>query len=413
MVWEPRKNRRTEGWRFDKDLHFQYWGELKGRPESQGPIMDTMSFIGACWFMERARWIEIEGLDEEHGSWGQVGTEISCKSWLSGGRLVTNKNTWYAHLFRTQGGDFSFPYSISGKQTDHARKYSNELWKENKWDKAIYPLSWLVQKFWPVPGWSQEDLKKIEVDWPNLIESTDGSQSIIFYTDNQLNLKIAHAVQKQLKSVGLPIVSTSLKPMSFGTNICLAPLKRGYMTMFKQILMALEKAQSKYVFFCEHDVLYHESHFDFVPPKDDVWYYNVNMWKVDASNGHALKTRDCKQVSGICVNRSTAIKHYQARIKKLEEFDEKYGEVGFNAFVRAVGFEPGTHHRDERVDDATSESWESAFPNLDIRHEANLTPTRWSPDQFRNKKYTEGWEEDHVSHLPGWNLDQLKFLKLQ
>jgi len=40
--------------------------------------------------------LELEGLDERHGFWGQFGTEISCKSWLSGGRQVVNKKTWFA-----------------------------------------------------------------------------------------------------------------------------------------------------------------------------------------------------------------------------------------------------------------------------------------------------------------------------
>ena len=39
--------------------------------------------------------------DEKHGSWGQYGTEWACKSWLSGGKLITTKKTWFGHMFRT------------------------------------------------------------------------------------------------------------------------------------------------------------------------------------------------------------------------------------------------------------------------------------------------------------------------
>jgi len=153
VVWEPRWSRVTYSWRFDRNLHFQYWRDHRKRPETRrGDFIETMSFIGACWFMHRDRYWELEGLDENHGSWGQVGTELACKSWLSGGKLLTCKKTWFSHMFRTRSG-FSFPYPMSGEAQDKARKYSQDLWLNNKWPKQVHPLSWLVQKFAPVPDW--------------------------------------------------------------------------------------------------------------------------------------------------------------------------------------------------------------------------------------------------------------------
>lgn len=173
IVWERRKRRpkgtpeggpegsgsfvRTEFWRFDHTLHFQYDNTQGKRPESQGELADVMSSIGACWFMRRSRFFELGGFDERHGSWGQYGTELACKTWLSGGRQIVNKRTWYAHLFRTQGGDFSFPYALSGKQVDVARKHSRDMWYHNKWEGQIYPLSWMLEKFTPVVGWHVAD----------------------------------------------------------------------------------------------------------------------------------------------------------------------------------------------------------------------------------------------------------------
>ncbi|GAH33872.1 unnamed protein product, partial [marine sediment metagenome] len=158
MIWQPRWSRQSDFMRFDSNMKFNYWGSFKERHEAQGDIADTLSLLGACWFLYRERYWELGGLDEDHGSWGQMGTEIACKAALSGGRLVVNKKTWFSHMFRTQGGDFGFPYPLSGKQVSRARKYSNNLWKGGKWEKAIHPLSWLIQKFWPVPGWSDDDL---------------------------------------------------------------------------------------------------------------------------------------------------------------------------------------------------------------------------------------------------------------
>jgi hypothetical protein len=110
--------------------------------------------------MSRERYWQLDGLDEGHGSWGQMGVEVSCKSWLSGGRMVVNKNTWFSHLFRTQPG-FGFPYPMSGAAQDKAREYSREMWRwkdieqMSKWDKAVRPLKWLIEKFAPVPGWHE------------------------------------------------------------------------------------------------------------------------------------------------------------------------------------------------------------------------------------------------------------------
>lgn len=159
MVWSRR--RLTEAWRFDSELKFGYWGQLKDRADAANgrqDFLETLSCLGACWFLSRERYWELDGMDESHGSWGQMGTELACKSWLSGGSLITNRRTWFAHMFRTQGGDFGFPYPLSQREVEVARTHSQSTWRGNKWPKAIHDLKWLVEKFWPIPGWTQEAL---------------------------------------------------------------------------------------------------------------------------------------------------------------------------------------------------------------------------------------------------------------
>jgi glycosyltransferase involved in cell wall biosynthesis len=156
VVWQPRWGRITYSWRFDKNLQFQYWHEHRKRRETRrGAYIETMSLIGACFFMSRDRYWELEGLDEGHGGWGQVGTEVACKSWLSGGKLLTSKSTWFSHMFRTKNDGFSFPYPIRGKDVSRARRYSQDLWLNNKWHKQVHNLDWLIDKFKPVPDWHE------------------------------------------------------------------------------------------------------------------------------------------------------------------------------------------------------------------------------------------------------------------
>jgi glycosyltransferase involved in cell wall biosynthesis len=160
MLWQPRMKRFTTSWRFDKNMQFQYWRDHGRRPESQVDLLETMSCIGCCFFMERERFLSLGGMDEGHGSWGQFGTELACKAWLSGGKMVTNKKTWMAHMFRTGNfaspGHSTFPYPLSQEAIDRARAYSRDLWLNDRWSLAIRPLSWLVDRFAPVPDWHKE-----------------------------------------------------------------------------------------------------------------------------------------------------------------------------------------------------------------------------------------------------------------
>lgn len=406
IVWKPRLNRMTDFARFDKTLHFQYWGSYKNRPEAQGEIADTMTSVGACFFMHRARFWDLGGLDEAHGSWGQFGVEMACKAFLSGGRHVVNKTTWFAHMFRTQGGDFGFPYPLSGNQVDHARKYSRNLWQNDQWPLATKKFSELIEKFAPIPDW-HDDTATVTIG-PAVADTTviaepvvhsevkEPTKGILYYTDNNLDgTAIGMAVQYQLLQTDYPITSVSLKPIEFGNNIVL-PLKRGYLTMAKQILAGLESMTEDVVFFCEHDVLYHPTHFDFLPPSRMVYYYNMNVWKINAQTGHAV-TYITKQLSGLCAYRETLITHYRERVRRIET----------DGFSRAMGFEPGTHGRPERVDDLKSDEWRSEYPNVDIRHDQNLTESRWSQDQFRSQRNCRGWTE--AERIPGWGKTEGRF----
>lgn len=167
IVWIAKKNPQSNSYCFDAEPHFQYFKEYSGRPEGQGDITETMSLQGSCFMLTRDKFWELEVCDERFGSWGSQGIEVAVKTWLSGGKVMVNHKTWYAHMFRTQGGDFSFPYPISGRQIDEAKKYARDLFFNNKWPKQVRPISWLVEKFWPVPGWEDSDLKRIKSEIKN------------------------------------------------------------------------------------------------------------------------------------------------------------------------------------------------------------------------------------------------------
>lgn len=434
----PGKHVRSDFWRFDQNLHFQYWAGYGDRAASKDRIVDVMSSVGACFFMRRDRFHELGGLDEAHGSWGQFGTEIACKSWLSGGRHVVNKNTWFAHLFRTQGGDFGFPYPMRNADQEQARAHSRKLWIEGTWPGAKLPLSWLVEKFAPVPDWPaprgmSPDLRDALVLSDHVLSQQRAneaehiakreeaailgpSKGLVYYTDNCVDAVIGQAVRDQLQRAapGFHISSVSRGAYAHFSEPPYrewgVQFQRGYLTMFKQILMGLEELDTDVAFLVEHDVLYHPSHFDFTPPRDDTFYYNQNVWKVDAESGRALHYR-CSQTSGCCASRALLVEHYRKRVAAVEANAERLRaaglEVKHQGYDRNLGFEPGTNSASRAIDPHGAETWMSALPNIDIRHAKNLTPSRWSQAQFRNKSTCEGWTE--ADAVPGWGVTKGRF----
>jgi hypothetical protein len=160
ILWQPRRGTRNWAYCFDPEPHFQYHGDRKGKTQEE-EIVETMSLQGSCWMVTKDLYNELNLCDEEFGSWGSQGIEVACKTWLSGRRVLVNKRTWYAHCFRTKP-EFGFPYQPSGRQVAHAKEMARELFFKGKWPKATRKLSWLVEKFSPVVGWTDLELQKLK-----------------------------------------------------------------------------------------------------------------------------------------------------------------------------------------------------------------------------------------------------------
>ena len=163
MLWIGKHNPQSTSYSFDATPRFQYFTAYKRRPEyikarDETGLTETMCLQGSCFMMTRDKYWELDVCDEKLGNWGNQGMEVAIKFWLSGNRVLVNHKTWYAHMFRTQGGDFGFPWPASGREVKNTRDRVNELFWQGKWNKQVRPLSWLVEKFWPLPGWEQKDL---------------------------------------------------------------------------------------------------------------------------------------------------------------------------------------------------------------------------------------------------------------
>jgi glycosyltransferase involved in cell wall biosynthesis len=132
-------------------LHGFRWHERKDERKDI-LIDDTLTFQGSCWFMTREHWnkhnfMNDEGYNTLHA---QEAAYLGNTTWLSGGRVVVNKNTWYSHLHKTKEGGRGYHMDTLAQRECY--KYSYNHWvKEKK-----YGFISLIEKFWPLPGWPED-----------------------------------------------------------------------------------------------------------------------------------------------------------------------------------------------------------------------------------------------------------------
>jgi len=138
----------------------EYGERVKGKK-----ICPLMTSQGSCWFTHRKRFFELGGLDDEnYGVMGREAQETCLKAWLSGGKYMLDRNTWYAHWKKNAG--VKHPHRATyPKPRDEwnksAKFLTNQFAHENpKWPLQKRNLAWLVEKFKPVPTWhNTESLK--------------------------------------------------------------------------------------------------------------------------------------------------------------------------------------------------------------------------------------------------------------
>jgi len=123
-------------------------------------IVDLMTAQGSCYFMKRKYFYELELLDNDnYGPFGSEFQEVGLKCWLSGGRVVRNKKTWYAHLHK--GKIYGRGYYLNNKDMEKANRFTNKWITGEAWNKQTKPLSWLIKHFWPVPEWTEKNYEKL------------------------------------------------------------------------------------------------------------------------------------------------------------------------------------------------------------------------------------------------------------
>lgn len=140
----------------------QDWLQRGGeRNDPKYDIDDTMTFQGSCWLADKKHFMKRVGfLDDRQETYGPFGgeqLEVGLKYWLGGDEVKVIKKTWYAHLNKQprhyKEGIFTRRYK---NRQASGRTWAAKHWINNEEPGMIHPLSWLVEKFWPVPTWPED-----------------------------------------------------------------------------------------------------------------------------------------------------------------------------------------------------------------------------------------------------------------
>ena len=143
------------------EINVRVWNDKNYDKELQEKLIDDIfTFQGSCWFMHKEYFYQLELMDDvNYGSFRKEPQEITFKAWLSGGRVVRNKKTWYAHLHK--GKKYGRGYSTSRKDFKKGDQYLTNWLSDSAWDKQTIPFKWMIDKF-DMPGWDEFDWSKWE-----------------------------------------------------------------------------------------------------------------------------------------------------------------------------------------------------------------------------------------------------------
>ena len=138
----------------DLGLHGRPWMQ-RSRERKDILIDEDVTFQGSCWFMHAEHFHKrLGGLSETgYETFMAEPQEIGFKTQLGpwNGAVMRNKKAWYAHLHK--GKTYGRMYSMSQSERVRGNAYSFDFWWHNRWAERAHDLGWLIDRFWPHPGW--------------------------------------------------------------------------------------------------------------------------------------------------------------------------------------------------------------------------------------------------------------------
>lgn len=131
------------------------------------PIDDLMSFQGSCWFTPLESFKRLGDLDHKNYYFYSESIETGMRQWASGGRVVINKKTWYAHLHKgnnalhTIDGRKGRGFFLNVRKKRESEAYATDFWMNNRWPNTVMTFEQFLNRF----SWLM-DLLPADEQWP-------------------------------------------------------------------------------------------------------------------------------------------------------------------------------------------------------------------------------------------------------
>ena len=142
-----------------------HWPE-RTRERLSIPIDENMKLHGSSFFMSKDFYIHcLGGLNSMGaGTWSGEDIEISLKTWLGpwDGKVMVNKNTWYAHMHK--GREHPRGWNVSYSDINSSYLWTAHYWMANEWAERKHDIEWLIDRFSPIPTWP-ENWKDLYEEW--------------------------------------------------------------------------------------------------------------------------------------------------------------------------------------------------------------------------------------------------------
>ena len=170
--WSIRTHRPTVDYEYipfpylDELVSVKTSGKWHARAAERKDILidENMTCQGSCYLMKKKLYEKVGGFPCDYGTGDDFifeSEELGNKVWLSGGKIMTNKKTWYAHLHK--GSQFGRGYFMDKRPMKRQRIFHIDYWWHDRWPQATRKIEWLVEHFMPIPSWPS-DWKKPEYE---------------------------------------------------------------------------------------------------------------------------------------------------------------------------------------------------------------------------------------------------------
>jgi len=117
----------------------QFWRTLDAKLKDE-PISETMSMQGSCWVMPKKWWDTVikELQTEGYGPLIQDSHEMVFKTWKAGGKLMVNKETWFAHKHVSFTRTHQDGTKENPARNEEGYAYALSIWKDY-YEQEIVP----------------------------------------------------------------------------------------------------------------------------------------------------------------------------------------------------------------------------------------------------------------------------------